>query len=126
MQGKENQFLFQTGSIKRPWFRKVENLLKGRFYSKLVRLKVEMRSEGILESFLSFYSKLVRLKADAYTRPKHGILFLFQTGSIKSENRIVTFTGSTGFYSKLVRLKASDGDFTKGSVTLVSIPNWFD
>ena len=53
-------------------------------------------------------------------------MFLFQTGSIKSEYRILFGTNKSRFYSRLVRLKADflDRGYVRGAT--VSIPDWFD
>ena len=74
------------------------------FYSRLVRLKVNLPS-GFRLMLTSFYSRLVRLKAgDDGDDGGKGDTFLFQTGSIKSD---------------------ADGGECFG-VGGVSIPDWFD
>ena len=98
------KFLFQIGSIKSPKTLLVLLCLCIGFYSKLVRLKAGVRLPHVSAS-QGFYSKLVRLKGSRDTR-RDGIraLFLFQIGSIKSEEMSV---------EEVIRV-------------IVSIPNWFD
>ena len=58
---------------------------KGSFYSKLVRLKVTIPRTFQHMHLFSFYSKLVRLKERLSTSSGLAkIMFLFQTGAIKS------------------------------------------
>ena len=53
------------------------------FYSKLVRLK-EMQCFSVHLTKISFYSKLVRLKAQSQQSAADALQFLFQIGTIKS------------------------------------------
>ena len=106
------------------------------FYSKLVRLEGEVKTQSIevaqvsiqtgairsqnttcfcLQLLRSFYSKLVRLEVN-----KRGISigntvvtveFLFQTGAIRSLSAFRNAMILLGFYSKLVRLEADMKDF---------------
>ncbi len=58
---------------------------------------------------ISFYSKLVRLKAQLTPRLRISrVMFLFQTGSIKSVVQRLTMRSNQRFYSKLVRLKVNN------------------
>ena len=78
-------FLFQTGSIKSiapQWVFGADRC----FYSKLVRLKGKACDYYLPKRFESFYSKLVRLKVPCVIMQFATMLFLFQTGSIKSKS----------------------------------------
>ena len=129
-QVKLQQFLFQTGSIKRRWFYLLEYPLLTCFYSKLVRLKGDRVSfqHQIRTWFLFQTGSIKRLLL--FRRLTNATKFLFQTGSIKSQKVATTNKelrkSLKSFYSKLVRLKAKSRGILSAPLYLVSIPNWFD
>ena len=75
-------FLFHTGSIKSVDEKCKRFEFENRFYSILVRLKVQPWIQ-IRSDRLSFYSILVRLKVDSDIDISDFVMFLFHTGSIK-------------------------------------------
>ena len=123
------QFQFQTGSIKRKPRARARGLQGGRFNSKLVRLKEQIRTDTVIAK-VGFNSKLVRLKAvsSSETLERSEVrfnsklvrlkgstssivfrctsLFQFQTGSIKRMGWMPAASAACQcFNSKLVRLK---------------------
>ena len=101
-----SKFQFQTGAIKRKSL-KTSEATTHRFNSKLVRLKVSIRSHALSRN-ARFNSKLVRLKGNCAHRISCAILtFQFQTGAIKRCDHVLFSTSPIRrFNSKLVRLKA--------------------
>ena len=99
----EDEFQFQTGSIKR----------------------LRNAPRDVQERMFQFQTGSIKSGSDVYynyTKTK----FQFQTGSIKSlPDTLILPSVPSRFNSKLVRLKVNAYD-AKIPIHEVSIPNWFD
>ena len=118
-------FLFQIGGIKSNDEEKSE-MTAWLFLFQIGAIKSCPCLASQSSRILSFYSKLVRLKVILMVELLIQIgKFLFQIGAIKSKVGLDIIDKLRGFYSKLVRLKAVISTHSMFALD-VSIPNWCD